>query len=587
MYKHQSSNTLEGLLVTKRLRFVSMCDTAGIALILWSAALLIPGFRTVSAATNISGTATLSGAVQASTPFKAARIFAKNLDKNILYLVYTAGGRYRAVDMFPGNYEVTVKKTGFTSEAKKITIKAGANEVLNFSMQAGDPNAGAFTTGLGIAVSPVAIDRLGKEVKLVSMDELYPPGPGRDIVQRTCVVCHGQNFVTVQQWSETQWNAAIDLMVKGPNPTNGAQMDPLSSDDRRNLVSYLTQNFGPGSYKKALKLNTDFPVDEQALSRAMWVEYYLPLDPKLDADKKSRRAQMPYPDNDGNVWFTDRSRPNRIGKLDPRTGEFKDYVLPDPTADGHDLSVDKQGDVWWAENRGFHLGRLNPKTGEMTRYDLGGKFGGLGSVEDSKQNVWFTAIYGNRIGRWDRATAKIKVWEPPTTNSFPYGIAIDKHDNVWIAEFHGCKVAKFESVGEKWTEYPALTQPCSIRRLGVDSKGTVWFGVFSSGKLAKLDPETGKVVEFNIPMPNSAPYDVWPDPQDNIWITDGGQGGAMIKFDPKTEKFTYYPAPQVTDMPKLALAREGIWYCPRSSGNAAVGVFYPDVNRITTLAAYR
>jgi len=87
-------------------------------------------------------------------------------------------------------------------------------------------------------------------------------------------------------------------------------------------------------------------------------------------------------------------------------------------------------------------------------------------------------------------------------------------------------------------------------------------------------------------MPFSEPYDVWPDRHDDIWISDGGQGGALIKFDQRTETFTYYPAPQITDQPKLAITREGaIWYTPRSSSKAAVGVLYPDVTRITTLAA--
>ena len=57
--------------------------------------------------------------------------------------------------------------------------------------------------------------------------------------------------------------------------------------------------------------------------------------------------------------------------------------------------------------------------------------------------------------------------------------------------------------------------------------------------------------------------------------------------DQRTERFTYYPTPQITDQPKLAITREGaIWYTPRSSLKAAVGVLYPDVDRITTLAAH-
>ena len=121
----------------------------------------------------------------------------------------------------------------------------------------------------------------------------------------------------------------------------------------------------------------------------------------------------------------------------------------------------------------------------------------------------------------------------------------------------------------------------------MDSKGIVWFGIYSHGKLGKLDPKTGKVTEYKIPLAFAQPYDAWPDHDDNIWIGDDGQGGTLIKFDPRTEKFTYYPAPQMGDMPKLAITREGaIWYTPRSSANAAAGVLYPDQSKIKTLGAY-
>src|SRR5439155_1671990 len=55
---------------------------------------------------TLPGTATLTGVVNAPKPFKAARVHLMNVDKNVLFMVYTSGGRYRAVDLFPGNYEV-------------------------------------------------------------------------------------------------------------------------------------------------------------------------------------------------------------------------------------------------------------------------------------------------------------------------------------------------------------------------------------------------------------------------------------------------------------------------------------------------
>jgi virginiamycin B lyase len=524
-------------------------------------------------------TATLSGTIKASKPFQAAQVYAMNADRNILFMVYSSGGRYQAVHLLPGNYEVSARKKGLVSEIKKIIIKPGVNATVDLMMRD--------------APSESQQPPNAQEVKLVSYDELYPPGPARQTLEKNCIYCHGLNFFPSRQMTTVQWNDAVTVMTER-NADQGAVMVPpgtLSENDRETIVAYLAKNFGPGSTRRALRIDVDFPVDEQVLARAMYIEYYLPLDPKLDANNRTRLAQEPHFDGKGNVWYTDRSVPNRIGRVDPRTGEINDYVLPDPNADPHGLTVDDEGHVWWAETRGFHLGRLDPKTGKMTRYpmDSSGTHRGRGHtpITDSKGNIWYTVVIGDMIGKWDRKTEKTTVWKVPTESALPYGITRDKNDNLWFTEFHRCKVAKFDPVAEKFTEYPAPTRPCTIRRLGVDSKGTVWYGAYSHGILGKLDPQTGKIVEYKLPLPFSQPYDTWADPDDNIWVSDDGQGGTLLKFDPRTEKFIFYPTPQLTDQPKLAITRDGaIWYTSRSARRAAVGVLYPDVSKMTTLAAY-
>jgi len=534
---------------------------------------------------GLPGTAALSGTVQAPRAFKAAQVHLTNTDKNVLFMVYTSNGRYRAVNLFPGTYEVTVRARGLEAAPQKITLAAGARETLNLTLRE------SAAQGVRQGEFGFTTQRPG-EVTLVSYDELYPKEPGRPLLEKQCMYCHGKSFFPSKQYHETQWNHFIDQMLDGGG-MRGALIPPgtLSAQDRATIVAYLGKHFGPGSSKRGLKADTDFPVDEAVLGKAMYVEYYLPLDAKIDAGNKQRRTQEPHFDPDGNVWYTDRSVPNRIGRVDPRTAEFRDFMMPAPKADPHGLTVDRNGHVFWAETAGFSLGRLDPKTGSMTRYpmDSTGRSKGRGHtpVVDSKDNVWFTVIVGDMIGKWDRQTGKSTVWKVPTQGAAPYGVTLDKDENVWFAEFRRCKIGKFDPRTEKFTEYAALTQPCTIRRLGADSTGMIWYGGFNNGKLGRIDPTTGKIVEWDVPMAFSEPYDVWPDREDKIWISDGGQGGALIRFDPKTEKFTYYPTPQITDQPKLAITREGaIWYTPRSSSKAAAGVLYPDVSKITTLGAY-
>jgi virginiamycin B lyase len=283
-----------------------------------------------------------------------------------------------------------------------------------------------------------------------------------------------------------------------------------------------------------------------------------------------------------------------VVKLDPRTVTFQRYQLPAP-AGPHGITIDSAGMVWVGETVGFALDRLDPETGKVDRFpiDLRGFLKGRGHdpIVDKDQNVWLATIVGNQLTKYDRKTNKIINYEPPTANSFPYGLDKDRDGNIWISQFVQCRIAKFDPKTEEWKEYPVLTayqdDPfCTVRRPSVGPDGTIWYGVFNKGILGKLDPVSGKMVEYKIPMKNAEPYDVWPDPAGNIWISDGGMGGTLEVFDPRTEKFTFYPTVQRGDLPKIEITREGaVWYNPRSAVKGAVGVLYPDMTKMTSFEA--
>jgi len=538
-------------------------------------------------ASSMTGTGAISGRVEAPKEFKGAQVYVKNVDKNIVYMVYTAGGRYKAVDLLPGNYEVTVKKNGLAGGVKKIVIASGAVATVDFTLQEVPvlPRVGVHP---GFNGHP---DR-----QSASYEQLYPPGPGRPLIEKTCMVCHGPDFIPSHQWDASQWNAAIDLM----SDSNGLIKSRIlpgtfSGKDREDLVNYLVEYYGPESDQRRLEV-PEMPIDEKALASAMYVEYDVPKE-------YGSPIHDEHFDRDGNVWVVDRAggRPS-IDKLDPRTGTWTFYPIPDPKALPHGMTLDAAGDLWFAGETAF--GRVDTKTGEMKLYYFDDKdsyipLPGIGvgkdtkheshghtPVVDSKQNIWMTLSYTDQLAKWDRKTQEISKFAVPTPHSFPYGAYVDKKDNVWVAEWFRCKLAKFDPETEKFTEYPLPNPPCTVKRMSVDSKGMAWY-VKDGGKLGSIDPKTSKVVEYDIPAAYSSGYDVQPDREDNLWISDSGQGGAILKFDRTTKKFTYYPSIQSTDMPKLEVTKDGaIWYSARSADIKAVGVLYPDMAKIKTMGAY-
>ena len=125
-------------------------------------------------AAPLAGMAALSGSVDSTGPFKAAQVSIRNVDKRILYMVYTQAGQFRAVNMFPGNYEVSVATKGLASDVQKLVLKAGNNAKVTLSLR----------------------ESANKSAMLEQpYDEVYPPGPGRDVAERTCIVCHTENFL--------------------------------------------------------------------------------------------------------------------------------------------------------------------------------------------------------------------------------------------------------------------------------------------------------------------------------------------------------------------------------------------------------
>ena len=527
----------------------------------------------------VPGTGALIGSVKAPKPFQAARIYALNLDKNVLFMVYTAEGRYRAINLFPGKYEVRVEKKGFVSETEKVVVTAGSSSTLNFDLK---------------------LDESSDGVSAVSYDTMYPKGRGRDLFEKTCMVCHGAAFVPFHHWNAAQWNAAIMLMTTPATPR--ILPGVLSAEDRQELVNYFVENFGPDSPKRIIDTGVEMPVDERSLAKAMYMEYYLPI----PADNSLQQVHDVHFDQEGNVWFSDPGA-SRIGKLDPRTATFSEYTPPMPKANPHGLTVDSDGFVWAV---GHGVERLDPHTGKMDVYSVdseGRAVRGHTVAVDSKKNVWFSDITGNMLHKWDAQTKTITSWEAPGRNVYPYGLVIDRDDKIWMAEWIRCRYVKFDPDSAKFTEYVPLDQPCASKRLRIDSQGLVWYAysAFKAGKLGTLDPKTGKMVEYTFPTPFRDPYDLATDADGNIWVgddshlNDSGQGPpgsnnypmmkfdtAMVRFDRNKHTFTYYPSPQKTGMPKIDATRQGaIWFAARDGQKQAIDVLYPDAAKIDTFAA--
>src|SRR5437899_5468266 len=387
---------------------------------------------TVVHAATLPSTAAFSGTVDSTAPFKAAQVSLRNVDKRILYLVYTNAGQFRAVNLFPGNYEIGVTTKGLVSDVQKLALKAGDNPKVKLSLRSSEtaPNS--------------AIEER-------SYDEIYPAGPGRDVAERTCLICHGENFLPSRPGTAAAWSARVDRMMgtalfdrPAASYAEGllsyrASALRFSRQDREDLLAYLVKHFGPDAKPRVVRIDQEMPLDEARLGKAMYIEYYLPPDPagegtnspefnKLSGAFVGRRVGQDVRfDQDGNVWLTDRGYPHRLVKLDPRTGQQKDFILPDPKNGIHEIKIDRKVMIWLPEHSGAQssttkrLLGFNPKTEKfehlipldpdnVVRNPI--KWAQSLAI-DSKNNIYVGWIMGGALSKYDRQTQKVSVFPVP------------------------------------------------------------------------------------------------------------------------------------------------------------------------------
>jgi streptogramin lyase len=552
---------------------------------------------------QLPGMGGLAGRVTVKKPLGFLTVYAFNTDKDVGYMVYVVGGKYRATNLFPGHYDVTLRGTvgqldwSLPQQTAHVTIAAGKLRTVNFGVAA-TKLAPTYIGGMAYQNLPAPY----VNAKVVPYNVLYPPGRGRDVIERLCFGCHTANFYpynAVRRYAggrppfdKAGWAGVIDLMSKAPCfnvPGNASCFDPmlLPPADRAAVIDYLATNFGAHSVPRVVEQENQPALDARALEKAEFVEYRF-----LNQPGETRFVHTPDFDGRGNVWITDVST-GALVEVDPRTGHINDHRGLDHS---ETLTVDTDGTIWYGG-----LDHYDPKTNlqDKYRFDGGGgqgqRIGVSTAIIDSHGDIWLSLLPAGGVGEYVRKTDSIVWWRVPVLRSHPYGITLDHNDKVWFADYHNSGVTSFDPTTGAFRHYQlTIDIPTNIRRPAVDLNNFVWASTWGSralmnAALYRVDPTTGEVTEHKIGIPYTNPYDAEVDLDNNVWVATDNH---LLMFDQKTNKFTRYPLPERTDVPKLAVTRDGaIWFGPRNAGEfggygGSASVLYPDKDHIKTFGAY-
>jgi len=98
-----------------------------------------------------------------------------------------------------------------------------------------------------------------------------------------------------------------------------------------------------------------------------------------------------------------------------------------------------------------------------------------------------------------------------------------------------------------YTEYDLPRETIEPHDVVVDKQGIAWYSSFGEQNLGRLDPKTGQVKEFEIrkhkPEFPTGLLGLREDRDGNLWLGNMYQA-TIVKFDKKTQKFTYWTLPQ-------------------------------------------
>lgn len=496
--------------------------------------------------------ASLHGSVRDASgkPVNGAVIQVHNIEKGITLTVFSEQGSYRASDLAAGESEVSAGLPGYVPSVKEnLNIAPGKDTAHDVALS-------------GNSARPIATP--ADWIPLLPDDR----DGAKELVVNRCVNCHGPREFMRLRLDRMSWKKVIVEMgrmyrveasvMPAYKKVSEAEAAGMNDEESERLADYLTRHFGPQApsapssdpklvaYKTA---HTD--------SNIIITQFDIPT-------KRSMPHNVTFSPQ-GQVWYSERNT-NKIGTLDPKTGQMKEFPIPSDLNRPTPTVVDKKGNVWWGT--GDTLARLDSRTGEMKRYSLPQKGSGIHSAAVGPDGiVWATENAGGRIISFNPETESFKEFNIPTAHSRPYGVVVDSRNRVWFCEFGGDKIGRIDAATGTLKEYAPPTPHSGPRRPFLDRDGNLWFTEYNSNKIARLAHDTEKITEWEIPTSDSGPYDIVVDPRGKVWF-DEFTSNKVVKFDPATAQFTEYPLPAVdSQVRKMAVDPTGaVWLAEYTGG---------------------
>lgn len=290
------------------------------------------------------------------------------------------------------------------------------------------------------------------------------------------------------------------------------------------------------------------------------------------------------------------------------TGYIQEYYIPLTCSQPVGITTDSSDRIWFVATWSGYLVVFDPALQkfidfiEIPNWKTKGTFGSMvwGIEFDKEGNLWFTDQVNDAIWRYFVSEKRFEMYKVPAVGGYPQGITFDNQRKVWFSEIFGKRIGVLDpdkvvdNTTEGIIEYPF--EEIEYETLGpvLISKNfndTIWF-------TAVTYPEGGTIVNFNttdknfrvyeLPEGSGVPIGVAEDRAGILWINDHATN-LFFRFDPKSSQITKYSTSlptsrnDTTTLPYWNIAKDDkIWF-NEHEGNAIA--YFDTIN--STLVEYQ
>ena len=186
-------------------------------------------------------------------------------------------------------------------------------------------------------------------------------------------------------------------------------------------------------------------------------------------------------DEHGDAWFTAQNS-GYVGRLTRASGEIKLWKMPDGTRP-YGIKLDSKGRPYFDLFGTNKIGTIDPKTGEVREYTLPNQRARPRRIEiTDDQTIWYGDYTRGYLGKLNTQTGAVEEYLLPSgAGSLPYGMSTDDRGYIWVAEtgVQPNRLVAFDPRARKFVENIPVPAdgPNTIRHMQWDPKTRqIWFG---------------------------------------------------------------------------------------------------------------